>query len=100
MDSQIADVSTIFLFKLFIFHVRVNFSKFFLADMMEDDKSIPSNNRNNGMVIEDDENELYCQLPPGVVFPESDAGFDSEESSASSSPQNQRLLAKIYSLIT
>ncbi|VDK67738.1 unnamed protein product [Onchocerca ochengi] len=59
------------------------------SDMMEDDKSIPSNNRNNGMVIEDDENELYCQLPPGVVFPESDAGFDSEESSASSSPQNQ-----------
>ncbi|OZC07167.1 hypothetical protein X798_05858 [Onchocerca flexuosa] len=61
------------------------------SDMTEDGKSIQSNNRNNGMVIEDDENELYCQLPPGVVFPESNAGFESKESSASSSPQDQSM---------
>uniref|UniRef100_A0A1I7VB88 Serine/threonine-protein phosphatase 4 regulatory subunit 1 n=1 Tax=Loa loa TaxID=7209 RepID=A0A1I7VB88_LOALO len=56
------------------------------SDIAEDDKSAQNNCGSNGMVIEDDENELYSQLPPGVVFPESDV--ESEESSASS-PQDQ-----------
>lgn len=63
---------------------------------MEDGKST-QNNRSNGIVIEDDENEQYNQLPPGVVFPESDADVESGESSASLSPQDQRLLVKLYS---
>ncbi|VBB28473.1 unnamed protein product [Acanthocheilonema viteae] len=59
------------------------------SDIAEDGKSTRNNNRTNGTVIEEDENELYCKLPPGVVFPESDAGDESRKSSSSSSPQDQ-----------
>ncbi|VDM12198.1 unnamed protein product [Wuchereria bancrofti] len=48
-----------------------------------------NNCKSNGIIIEDDEDELYSQLPPGVVFPESDIGAESSESSSSLSPQDQ-----------
>lgn len=51
------------------------------------------NGRNNRIVMEDNENELFCQLPPGVVFPESNAGVQSEKSSL----QDQRLLVNLNS---
>lgn len=56
-----------------------------------------NDNTSNEAVIEDEENELYCELPPGVVFPELDATHKSRESSASSSPPDQRLFMKLYS---
>ncbi|CAG9539290.1 unnamed protein product [Cercopithifilaria johnstoni] len=59
------------------------------SDIAEDGKSMRNNNMSSETVVEDDENELYCQLPPGVVFPESDVAEESKESSASSSPQDQ-----------
>ncbi|MCP9263476.1 BMA-PPFR-1, isoform b [Dirofilaria immitis] len=59
------------------------------SDIVEESKSARSNNRNNEMLIEDDENGLYYQLPPGVIFPESDINVESKEYSTSSSPQDQ-----------
>ncbi|VDO55875.1 unnamed protein product, partial [Brugia timori] len=56
---------------------------------MEDDKSMRNNCKSNGIIIEDDENELYSQLPPGVVFPESDTGAELGESSSLLSPEDQ-----------
>nr|CDQ04384.2 BMA-PPFR-1, isoform a [Brugia malayi] len=58
-------------------------------DIMEDDKSMRNNCKSNGIIIEDDENELYSQLPPGVVFPESDTGAELGESSSLLSPEDQ-----------
>uniref|UniRef100_A0A1I8EXW6 HEAT repeat family protein n=1 Tax=Wuchereria bancrofti TaxID=6293 RepID=A0A1I8EXW6_WUCBA len=58
-------------------------------DITGDDKSMRNNCKSNGIIIEDDEDELYSQLPPGVVFPESDIGAESSESSSSLSPQDQ-----------
>uniref|UniRef100_A0A0R3RZG3 Serine/threonine-protein phosphatase 4 regulatory subunit 1 n=1 Tax=Elaeophora elaphi TaxID=1147741 RepID=A0A0R3RZG3_9BILA len=58
-------------------------------DIEEDGESTRNNSRSNGKVTVDDENELYCQLPPGVVFPESDVCDELGEPSNSSSPQDQ-----------
>uniref|UniRef100_A0A915Q2K0 Serine/threonine-protein phosphatase 4 regulatory subunit 1 n=1 Tax=Setaria digitata TaxID=48799 RepID=A0A915Q2K0_9BILA len=58
------------------------------SDMIEDGKSMGS--VSNGTVLSEDENELYNQLPPGVMLPKSDADIESKESSSLPAPQEQR----------